>query len=382
MLPETCDILVVGAGPAGSCAAISGARQGVRTVLIDSKVRIGEQPHCGEFVPIQLCAEFDLIRLPVVQAVRIMETRVRTAETNGPNDQHPHRNIKRATSAAESLSAGFLIDRVKFDRDLAREAAASGAMVVCGARLVGVEGSTWIIRHRGREAAIKAGLTVAADGAASRVGAVKGLPRSSFVKGIQVEAPLAKPLDRTLIFLDRDFVGGYGWFFPKGSVANVGLGVISDANIHPGALLDRLVEDLCAEGLLKPGILARSGGLIPVSGLRKNLVLDNVIFCGDAAGLTHPISGAGIPQAVFSGTLAGKLAAIALKSGSVEPLKDYEKEIRGWYQGIIHHARSKRLVMMNRWNHPDFQKTCECAWIGFRGYRKRVRSLELECGND
>jgi digeranylgeranylglycerophospholipid reductase len=374
MLPAECDILVVGAGPAGSCAAISAARAGAATVLIDGKPRIGEQPHCGEFVPEQIRTEFTFVDLPVLHTVHTMETRIslfpQFAENRGgfsPLSDHTIRKI-------ETPSRGFLIDRVRFDRDLAREAAASGATVVSSTRLARLDGKSWIVRHRSQDVRITPKLTVAADGAASRVAHVLGLPAASVLTGVQVEAPLERALDRTIVCLDRGFVGGYGWLFPKGRVANVGLGVIPGEDVHPPRILERFVEVLCSEGLIRRGCLARSGGLIPVSGLRKNLVHGNVLFCGDAAGLTHPISGAGIPQAVFSGTLAGSAAAAALKSGDSKPLADYEAEVKGRYQGILDHALSKRLVMLGRWNDPDFEKTCDETWISLKGYRKRVRT--------
>src|SRR5512146_1942211 len=124
MLPTKCDILVVGAGPAGSCAAISAARGGANTVLIDSKTRIGEQPHCGEFVPEQLAAEFNLVDLPVFQSVRIMETRIWTDDEVTENRGSSPTAHERASKSIETASAGYIIDRVRFDRDLAREAAA------------------------------------------------------------------------------------------------------------------------------------------------------------------------------------------------------------------------------------------------------------------
>ncbi|HMK36856.1 MAG TPA: geranylgeranyl reductase family protein [Desulfomonilaceae bacterium] len=373
MLPSECDILVVGAGPAGSCAALSAAREGVRTVLIDAKTRIGEQPHCGEFVPEQLRSEFHLTALPILQAVRIMETRIRVADESGVPCFTSVHSTKKFVRTAETMSGGFLIDRCRFDRNLAREAAAAGTTVVSGARLMHRCGSTWVVRYRGHDYSISSKFTIAADGATSRVAALVGLPRSSVIRGVQVEAPLHSALDRTVVFLDREYVGGYGWLFPKGTVANVGLGVIPGTDIHPSQILDRFLHELSAEGMIRPGILARSGGLIAVSGLRNRLVHGNVILAGDAAGLTHPISGAGIPQALFSGTLAGAAAASAVKSGHAESLEAYEAEIAGRYQGILSHALSKRLTMMGRWNDPDFQKTCEDTWIGFKGYRKRVR---------
>jgi flavin-dependent dehydrogenase len=92
--------------------------------------------------------------------------------------------------------------------------------------------------------------------------------------------------------------------------------------------------------------------------------------------LTHPITGAGIPQAVFSGILAGRAAAASIKAGNSEPLKEYEAEIRGTYAGVLNHALNKRIDMTSLWNKKDFVEICENSWIAFKGYRKRIRSSE------
>ena len=69
-----CDVLVVGAGPAGSTAAIRAVSQGLDVILIDSKPRIGERPHCGEFVPFQLFTEFALNKNSIVHKVDTLKT--------------------------------------------------------------------------------------------------------------------------------------------------------------------------------------------------------------------------------------------------------------------------------------------------------------------
>ncbi|MBM3303453.1 MAG: geranylgeranyl reductase, partial [Deltaproteobacteria bacterium] len=109
-------------------------------------------------------------------------------------------------------------------------------------------------------------------------------------------------------------------------------------------------------------------------GLRERLVRDNVILCGDAAGLTHPVTGAGIPQAVLSGALAGRASAQAARTGNVQSLIDYESEIRAHYGGALGHALAKRRLMTRLWDHQDFSSTCEQTWIAFKGYSRRVRS--------
>ena len=366
-MPEeiACDIFIVGAGPAGSRAAAAVAQAGCSALLIDAKSRIGEQPHCGEFAPAKLFREFNLDSDCVIQSVNFMETRVL-----GPGCES---GAEAVIKSSRTMSPGFIIDRVRFDRNLAREAAFKGATVMCAARLIGRESRSWIIQGRGRKSLVTPKLTIAADGAASTVAAALGMKRSEFLQGLQMEVPLNSPLKDTFVFLDRDFAGGYGWLFPKGTTANVGVGIAPGAGQPTSRLLERFLEGLRKKGMVKPGRLAISAGLIPVSGLREKLVTDDVIFCGDAAGLTHPITGAGIPQAVLSGEYAGRAAAAALTADSNGPLIEYEDSIRGTYQGVINHALSKRALMMRHWNDHDFGIICEQTWIGFKGYKKRVR---------
>jgi digeranylgeranylglycerophospholipid reductase len=361
--PAECQVLVVGAGPAGSRAAAASAADGIETLLIDAKVRIGEHPHCGEFVPRQLFTEEGLNRSCIIQPVERMETfildfRSRSATVLAHN---------------EMAAPGYLIDRVRFDRDLARTAAAQGATVLSSTRLIGRENDVWIVRVIEKEFEVRAGYVVAADGAGSTVAKLVGMERASVLKGLQVEVPLCKPLDNTFVFLSQDFVGGYGWLFPKDKVANVGLGVLAQRELNVGELLEELLRWLKRNGMIRSGTLARNGGLIPISGVREDVVAGNVLLCGDAAGLTHPITGAGIPQAVFSGDQAGRAAAAAVTRADRTRLEEYENEIRTRYRKIMGHALSKRNLMISAWSRPDFSSTCQQAWISFKGYRKRER---------
>lgn len=371
LLDSRWDILVVGAGPAGSCAAAESARAGARALIIDAKTRIGEQPHCGEFVPSRLFVESELDRSSIVQSVRLMETHIvqsRRSPDPGRNRDSP------PESYIATHSPGYIIDRVRFDRGLAREAAAQGATVMCGTRLLRKEADRWIVSHGSHEIALQARYVVAADGALSTVAGAMGMGRPELLSGIQIEAPLEAPNDRTFVFLEKAIAGGYGWVFPKGSVANVGIGVSRRAALAPADIFEEFLTFLYDMKLIKPGRLARSAGVIPVSGLRESLVRENVLFCGDAAGLTHPITGAGIPQAIFSGALAGTTVAEAADTGDDLALSRYETEIRSRYAGVLAHARSKRVRMMERWEDEDFAATCNETWIAFKGYRKRIRN--------
>jgi geranylgeranyl reductase family protein len=365
-----CDVLVVGAGPAGSSAAKAAAETGVDTVLIDAKMRIGEQPHCGEFVPARLFGEFHLNKSCIIQSVDSMETRILSGLFEFGADL--------SIPAVNTVSPGYMIDRVQFDRDLARKASESGARVISGTRLIRRENDCWIARAPESEIRFSPKIIIAADGPLSSVASLLGLAGFQFLKGLQVEVPLIESIGKTIIFLDKTFSSGYGWLFPKGMVANLGIGARPDMNVRN--LLQALVSALVTSGMIRKGVLARYGGIIPVSGLRPSLCVKNVMFCGDAAGLTHPITGAGIPQAVFSGDLAGRAASISLKNSSDLPIRDYESEVRGRYKGVIDHAVSKRAIMES-WStetQVDFVNMCEQTWIAFKGYKRRVRDVSNE----
>ncbi len=378
------DLLIVGAGPAGSSAAIAAASEGIETLLIDCKRRLGERPHCGEFVPRNLFRDHDLESSCIVKAVDVMRTivvhgddlcRLRHADCKSGNLSAVKilQDCQDFAEVTDTRSPGYLIDRYRFDRDLARRASQRGALVLSGTRFVSVTDDKWIIRSGNRSMVVTPKLVIAADGPVSSVARAVGLPRLKTLVGLQVEAPLVEPLDKTHVFLSSSFFGGYGWLFPKGPTANVGVGLASGIGIHPKKIFSSFLEDLTGMNLIARGCFAKSVGAIPISGLRPNLCHKNVIFVGDAAGLTHPITGAGVSQAVFSGELAGKCVSDALKTDKQDHLIKYEREIRNRYQGTILHALSKRQKMIDNWNSGDFTALCRETWIAFDGYRKRIR---------
>src|SRR5262249_49593219 len=151
----------------------------------------------------------------------------------------------------------------------------------------------------------------------------------AFVYARQLSVPLLEPHADTDIFLSRDYHGGYGWLFPKRGVANVGIGVTPEARSRLKRLLDALHGGLIASGRARTRVLGRTGGLIPVGGplcphaARRGQLL---LLAGDAAGLTNPVTGAGIHAAVLSGRLAGSAAAGYL-GGAAQAGAEYGEEL-------------------------------------------------------
>jgi digeranylgeranylglycerophospholipid reductase len=114
-VPRTCDVLVVGAGPAGSAAARAAARQGVSVLLAERRRRVGVPVRCAEFVPLPVGKYIDLSNPAItVQPVRAMRTFLPGADPK------------------ENLFPGAMIRRDRFDQELARQATEAGARLDTG----------------------------------------------------------------------------------------------------------------------------------------------------------------------------------------------------------------------------------------------------------
>jgi flavin-dependent dehydrogenase len=124
---------------------------------------------------------------------------------------------------------------------------------------------------------------------------------------------------------------------------------------------------LARGGIVEPEPLGRTGGAIPVGGIvgpSGRLGRVPVLLAGDAAGLAHPVSGAGIAAAVLSGTLAGETAAAAV-SGHSGPLRAYAEELRDLFAGAFERALARRRAT---WRDPTDRTALRRGWPGFAAY--------------
>ena len=238
-MPERVDVLIIGGGPAGAMAAKEAAQGGSEVLLIDKKRRFGALPHCAEFVPRLLAREVSFPARSRVQPVEGMNTILQGEKhfTPGP---------------------GWILDRQVFDHGLVLAAAQAGARVWAGAKLIGRSGDTWEIQRGARKVSLTPGAVVAADGAASLTARLAGWPSQALMAGVQMQVPLARPLERTQIYLEPAVRHGYAWLFPRGGAANLGLGCRVQAK--PQRLLDELRSHLIEQDLILPGVLALAGG--------------------------------------------------------------------------------------------------------------------------
>ena len=350
MADRQCDVLVVGGGPAGTMAAGTAAQAGLDVVLVEARRRFGERPHCAGFSPKRLALEVDFPHGCVAQEVAGV-------------DVHLAGQVRSLTVP------GFILDRGRFDHGLARAAAAQGAELRPGYKLKKYDGETCRVQGPVGEETIRPRVVVAADGPGSRIRKQLGLPPLACLTGVQLEVTLTRDMDRARIMFHQDWRHGYAWLFPKGRTANLGLGLKDQQPGQARQALEALRADLVAQGVILPGCLGRSVGAIPVSGPAAPLTVGRTILAGDAAGLTHPITGAGLPQAVASGRAAG-LAAVGLIKGDSSCNPDwYEREMQAWFGRTLSLALAKRRLLETNWHENDFSALIEQTWPGFRGYQ-------------
>jgi len=127
--------------------------------------------------------------------------------------------------------------------------------------------------------------------------------------------------------------------------------------------LDNLHQKLVREGVVGQTVIRRTGGLIPVGGLRSALVVGNVLFAGDAGGFTHPVTGAGIQAAVVSGQCAGEVA-VAFLGGSENALKCYEEDMRDHFEQALHRGVKQRAWLKAGGEDATLRK----GWVAFSEY--------------
>lgn len=345
-----CDILVVGAGPAGSSAARAAAGRGLDVLVVERRDTIGVPVQCAEFIPAPLLGEIDPEPDFVVQSVRGMKTILPDGGTE----------FMRAP--------GLMIRRDLFDQSLARAAEEKGARLLTSTRVLRMEEGEVVIRSKGAgEQRIAARVIIGADGPCSTVGRWIGSENRNLIPAVQWRVPLTSPREYTEVHFHEEFYGGYGWLFPVGREANVGLGR-RRRNGHDGGIgkvLERFVSRLAEQGKVEPRPIRTAAGWIPAEPARK-ATKGNVLLVGDAAGHTHPITGAGVSQAVIGGRMAGEWAARAVEAGDLSLLREYEVEWRELFGDIQTRAHRRRKSLEENWD--CLETAVKTSWVAFREY--------------
>ncbi len=355
-----CDVLVAGAGPAGSAAAAAAAAMGADVLLVERRRRIGRPAQCAGLVPAVAGRSIKGIKPDAVLSV------VRTARSCFPD-----------ACEDTSGSPGLVLDRERFDNALAGEAAAAGARVLSGCRVEPRRSGAAAVTENGGRVNVKARVVIGADGPRSAAGMLIGSINSDFLKTIQVTLEHGHEGDETLFFFDRELEGGYGWLFPAGSLRRLGVGLPARSGIKLRQALEYFREKMSRRGFVSGRVKKITGGLVPAGGpLRCHE--GGVILAGDAAGLANPVTGAGVMNALISGELAGEAAARAAGGEGDAALRDYADEIEAIFGRTLRQAVTARKRFMESWNLGDDELSAilRRAWPLSAEYRHAGRQEE------
>jgi digeranylgeranylglycerophospholipid reductase len=340
------DVIVIGAGPAGSMAAKAAAEKGLDVLIIEKRQEIGEPVRCAEAIQNEGINDFFEIDRKWICAD------IRRGRIHAPDGSVLNFSDKR------DEPSGFVLDRKIFDRSLAKMAADAGAEVQVKTHAVSliknnstVTGIRGICRGKAFEARSK--VVIGADGVESLVGRWAGLMGPLRLKDLESCAEFymtnvdIEPDCCDFYFGNSLSPGGYVWVFPKGDrEANIGLGILGTRfdGTPPIQYLQKYVEKKFPGGKILQTVV----GGVPVCDYHGRLTTGGIMLAGDGARLTDPFLGAGIMNAIRSGNMAGRIASEAIRSKDVsdKALKKYDDEIGETIGNAIHkNYRLKEIIV-------------------------------------
>jgi geranylgeranyl reductase family protein len=354
------EVIVVGAGPAGSVAAAALARAGRDVVLLD-RAQFPRDKICGDGVPHEVISTLRSMGLgPKIDAAGFYP--VRNLRLVSPNGSTFDARLKQSP---DGVSESSVVPRLKFDAVLWEHACASGvrfdvaqvtAPLLENGQVVGVR-----LRQNGSgERELRAPLVIAADGSTSTLARAlvpkrpddmhRAVALRAYVEGLDLNEHMVE------FYLYREILPGYSWIFPtEGGLANVGTGMRLDTFRKVKGDLRRLLDQFLA----MPAIAARAhhAHVRSVETWQLNLgsqpfsrVAPGALLIGDAGWFIDPITGGGINNGIITARLAVETAIEALteRDFSARFLARYdERWRRRLWPGLRASAYLQRLLMLS-----------------------------------
>lgn len=378
------DAIVIGAGPAGSTAAIYLGRAGKKVLLVD-KAAFPRDKICGDAQGRKAANVFrdlgiydDYVRLPGQQIYGIT--------LSSPDGTQAHLDV----GERDKPSPGYVHRRMVFDDFIfqhARKWAETRVLQVTdlvmeNGAVRGISG----LNEQGKKETISSRVILAADGGTSLVARTFGLndnPAGHFIAAIRAYYKgVTGMTDRIEIHMVKSLIPGYFWIFPlPNGEANVGLGmIIEDMHKKKVNLKDALLREIRENPLFKDRFAGAElmepirGWNLPIASHRRKTYGNGFILLGDAASLIDPLSGEGVGNAMISAQIGARVVAEALDNGDVSAssLKRYDDllwaaigdEIRANYK--IQRLGKRFPFLINR-----VMEKC----VRDEDYRRKVQSL-------
>ena len=338
------DIVIVGAGPAGSSAAHEAARNGSSVALLEKESVVAET-----------------VRTSGVTWVKDAQSFGIPEDCYNPIKNYSFCSPSNTVTISDDVAKAAVLDVRKTYRHLAKQAQESGAKLFVDTNVTDVITDEQkkpigvIAKSADKEIKFNAKVIIDCSGFQSVVGKMLGLVTQweKFGAGAEYEVRAENVDDKTwwLMVGQKYSPAGYAWIFPVGGdIVRIGVGIGKpESNVDPTERLNELMEN--KEGPIKDlGAITKIEfhyGLIPNDGLSRKTVYDNLILVGDSAGQANPLVLEGIRYAIRFGRVAGKVASDAIKNDdtSESALKPYETD---WKKAIESKINSASKVQ-NRW---------------------------------
>ncbi len=309
------DVIVIGAGPAGSCAAYRLARGGARVAMLDRAVFPRDKP-CGGGITLRGLHHLPIDVTPVVEDVIV------TAELGFGQGERFERTADQPVV--------FMTQRRRLDAHLAEQAVAAGVDFRDGVRVrtIDMAGAGGTVRTDA--GSLTGAVVIGADGcngvSAKALGLGGGLTYGVAYEGNVGWDVLDHDYWRGRLLLEFATVpGGYGWVFPKGEHANFGVGGWAGE----GPRLRQHLAELCGRYDVPPeAVTAVRGYRLPLRDPRSPVAAGRALVIGDAAGLVDPMSGDGMFEAFLSSRLAAGAVGDLLE-GRTTDLAGYTPLLNG-----------------------------------------------------
>ncbi len=314
------DIVVVGAGPAGSMAARYAAEQGVSVLMLEKDREVGTPVRCGEAVSRAGIEEFIEVN------PRFISARIDKFSMVAPD---------RTEVILPLEEEGYVLDRKVFDYELAISAAAKGAEILTRAYVNGLiieEGKVCGVKYEfaGKQHEVRAKVVIAADGTESRVGRWAGIKTAVDFRDmescVQVTATNVDidPNTCQFYFGEEYAPHGYFWVFAKGErTANIGLGVSGLVGKERSAL--SYLNHFMKKFYPNAAILTKVAGGVPCVPTLEKISAPGIILVGDAARQINPLSGGGIASGMIGGKIGGTIVGEAIKNNNPDHILTYDK---------------------------------------------------------
>ncbi|WP_292487247.1 NAD(P)/FAD-dependent oxidoreductase [Methanohalobium sp.] len=323
------DVIVVGAGPGGSIAAKTAAKNGLDVLLIEKRQEIGDPVRCAEGIG------KEGLKHHIEPNPRWI-----CADVKGSRIYSPDETVVEMSEELSGGEVGYVLERKIFDRELVNQAASYGVDVMVKTRATGLINEKGYVRgikamYLGDEYNFYSNIVIGADGVESKIGRWGGIDTSLKPSDIEVCAQyLIGNIDTDLNFchfyLGNEIApSGYIWVFPKGEkLANVGIGILGSRSGKKRAI--DLLSDFVKQKFPEGKILELDVGGVPVSGTIDQTIANGLMLVGDAARQSDPITGGGLVNAMDAGEIAGNVAyeAISASDVSTKMLQRYESRWR------------------------------------------------------